>query len=744
MKELLVPVGSLESLRVAVHSGADAVYLGGVKFGARAFAHNLTNEEMVDAIKFCHLYGVKIYVTVNTMIYEDELDEVFDYVKFLHENGVDAIIMQDLGLIARTRKELPNLDIHVSTQMHNTNEDGIKLLEELGVTRVVLARELSLSDIREINTTLEKEVFIHGAICVSYSGQCLFSSKLMGRSGNRGTCAQICRLPFRLMCNDEFLDTEGSYLLSPKELNTANDFKDIMDSDIISLKIEGRMKSPEYVGCVTRLYRDLMDKYYRGDDVIPDKKLVDDLTIIFNRQYTNGFLFNATNHKLMNIKSSNHLGVNLGSVIKVDDKRVFIKLDRDIHQGDGIRFNEINEGMIVNYLYDKSDKLINHANKGDVVALDNKFNVKMGTVNKTYDVLIAKYYSDIPLKKIPVRMKFVAVQDQSMSLTISDGRHEYTVMGGMPEVAKSAPMTKERVYEQLGKLGSTPFMIEDMVITLDDNLFINIKDLNELRRSVTDELIKKMESNTRDFVVNDAISINKMKYDENIKLNVLVRTENQLKSAIDCNVDRIYVTSYRLYNKYKDLNNIYYRSLRNGVKLDAERVLATELGAIKRHNNCISDYYLNVANHETINLLSNYTDVVTLSSELDDIMLASIMKSCNNKANVEVVVHTNYELMITKYCPLNLLVNKEKICKVCLDSNKYYLVDRNDKKYRVLTDYETHLTHIMHYETTDMLDDVTYLINLGVNNLRIELLDEDYEQTKMLINAYKNRITSSF
>ena len=197
-KELLAPAGSFDTLKQAIHNGCDAVYLGGKKFGARKFASNFDEEEMVMAIEYCHLYGVKIYVTVNTLIYEDEIEEVLEYIKFLHMNHVDAVIMQDIGLITRVRERFPELEIHASTQLHTHNQKQVELLENLGVKRVVVAREMSIDEINKLDTKLEIEAFIHGALCVCYSGQCLFSSLLLNRSGNRGECAGICRLPFSL------------------------------------------------------------------------------------------------------------------------------------------------------------------------------------------------------------------------------------------------------------------------------------------------------------------------------------------------------------------------------------------------------------------------------------------------------------------------------------------------------------------------------------------------------------------
>ena len=482
MKELLIPVGSMDSLIVALKSGADAVYLGGKRFGARAYASNFDEEEMVRAIKLCHLYGVKIYVTVNTLIYESEMKDALSYLRFLHENGVDAVIIQDIGLISVARKYLPNLEIHASTQVHNTNQDGIKLLEDLGVSRVVFARELSVNQINNINTKMEKEAFIHGALCICYSGECLFSSMIMGRSGNRGECAQMCRLPFKLLRNDTVLETNGDYLLSTKELNSSYDFKSILDSDILSLKVEGRMKSPEYVGCVTSLYRDLLDKYYRGEELIPNKDIYNDLKVIFNREYTKGFINNASDLDVMNFKSSNHLGVHLGKVVDVDKKYIYVKLDQDLNQGDGIRFNRINEGMIANFIMDRRTNLINKGEKNQVVLFDNKFRVKVGdTVNKTQDVLVIDKYRNIDYKKILIDVDFKVLEDSKLYIKVSDGVNVVEKTYSEAQIAKSAPMTKERIEEQLSKLGGTPFKINNINIDLPDNLFIVIKDLNELK-----------------------------------------------------------------------------------------------------------------------------------------------------------------------------------------------------------------------------------------------------------------------
>ena len=229
--ELLAPAGNMENLKAAVMAGCDAVYLGGMNFGARAFSKNFSNDEIVEAIKYCHLYGVKVYVTINTLIYESEVDLFMEYVDFLHKNNVDAVLIQDLGMMDLVRKTYPNLEVHSSTQMHIHNLDGTLLMEKLGVKRVVLARETSVDEIRHIkeNSNIEIEVFVHGALCISYSGECLMSSLIGGRSGNRGTCAGSCRLKYDVIDKSGKRLNDGEYPLSTKELNTLEYVGELID-----------------------------------------------------------------------------------------------------------------------------------------------------------------------------------------------------------------------------------------------------------------------------------------------------------------------------------------------------------------------------------------------------------------------------------------------------------------------------------------------------------------------------------
>lgn len=731
MKELLVPVGSMESLKIAIFSGADAVYLGGKRFGARAFATNFDNTEMINAINFCHLYGVKIYVTVNTLIHESEMDEAIEYVKFLAINGVDAVIVQDLGLISLIHEILPDLDIHVSTQAHTTNDSTLKFFERMGVTRVVVAREVSIDEIDKMNTSLEIEAFIHGALCISYSGECLFSSVLMNRSGNRGECAQICRLPFKLKCDSDVVKTDGDYLLSTKELNTSSNFKRIMESNINSLKIEGRMKSPEYVGCVTKLYRDLMDKYYNHEELVVNEEYLNDLNVIFNREYTKGFLFSSNNKELMNIKTSNHLGVNIGRVIDVDKKYITIEINSNIHQGDGIRFMSSKEGMIVNYLFDERELLINEHDRGIVKVL-NRCNVKKGElVNKTLDVLVVDKYKRVEPKRIKIEGKFIGHVGESMSLILTDGINEVRMNGCEVDKSINAPLTKETIISKIDKLNDTAYYLDNLEIDIDDDIFVRVSEINELRRKCIDALnniriknniIEDKKPNIKDFNVRN----------QGIHFNILVRNEEQLKYLVERNVS-IIVPDKKLYSKYKDCSNVYYRTNRVRDSYEAERVSVSELGALFNNRNSYSEYYLNIANHYTINALGEYLKVPELSIELSDEEIYKIADYYSKKANLEVFIYGRIELMLLKYCPLNLLVNKDSICHVCSNGHRYYLVDRNNYEYPIVHDKLEHVTHILDNKTTDKLDNINDYIAHGINYFRIELLDETEEEIRNLL-----------
>lgn len=332
--ELLAPAGSWEALEAAVNAGANAVYMGGKAFGARAYASNFDREEMAKAVYFAHMHRVRLYITVNTLVDDSELEELADYLLFLNNVGVDGIIVQDMGVIRLACRLVPQLPLHASTQMTLTNSSGVDFAAEAGMERSVLARELSLKEIQAAcSRGSEIETFIHGALCVCYSGQCLMSSLIGGRSGNRGRCAQPCRLPYKLLNGkgEDMLAGKdaGQYLLSPKDMNTLAILPQMIETGVVSYKIEGRMKRPEYVAVVVDAYRRAMDSYLAGDYQVPPEDLAN-IEQIFNRDFTTAYLTNRPGKEMMSDRRPNNRGVLIGRVAKLDKQRnkASVKLDR--------------------------------------------------------------------------------------------------------------------------------------------------------------------------------------------------------------------------------------------------------------------------------------------------------------------------------------------------------------------------------------------------------------------------------
>lgn len=725
MKELLSPAGNMECLKAAVQNGADAVYLGGKLFGARAFAGNFTKKELEEAVNYCHLYGVRVYVTVNTIIFQNEVNDFLSYTNFLYQIGVDALIMQDIGMISLVRKNFSDFEIHASTQMHNHNNENIKLLKKLNIKRLVLDRELSLKEIEKLDNTLEKEVFIHGALCNSYSGCCLFSSLNGGRSGNRGECVQSCRMPFKLIKNNKYIKTDSKYLLSTKELNTTSRIEDLVNSSITSFKIEGRMKSPSYVGFVTRIYRRLIDNVLNKNNTLLTEEDIDTLKILFNRKFTNGYLFNDN---VMNISSSNHQGLEIGKVLEVNSKKIKIKLTKDLYQGDGIRFKTNNIGMIANMIYNEKDLLINKASSGSIVYLDNKINLKgKDIVVKTSSTYLEKQILNSNVKKIPVNIK-ATQNNNKLEITYIDEKNNSIKETVEVQESINRPTSKEEIKEKLTKLGSTPFVANNINIDIKDNIFVNMKSLNEVRRLLIDNLIKirtKVERKKVD--INTEINYVEEK-DYQFEISVLARSKEQVKAALDKRINRIYVDN-NLYEEFKTYNNIYLRLPRvnTNYNFDASNILVTELGGISKYNdkkhNMVTDYYLNIVNNHSIKyLLDNNAYRITLSPELDYNSLGDYFKD-----KIELIIYGRLELMITKACPIKEL----ELCQ-CNPNDKYYLEDIHENKYPIV--HNNCLTHIMHYKNIDYLDNIEYYKNIGIRSFRLELFDENYNQVVELIN----------
>lgn len=725
--ELLIPVGNYECLLSAIHNGADAVYLGGKRFGARAYSNNFTEEELTSAIKLCHLYNVKIYVTVNTIIFNEEIENVTSYLEFLYNKHVDAVIMQDIGLINLTRRLFPKLEIHVSTQAHNHNFPGIDYFHQLGCTRVVFDRESSLEEINAITVPIEKEVFIHGALCVCYSGNCLFSALNGYRSANRGMCVGSCRLPYKLEINS-VIKKEG-YLLSTKDLNITKEIAKIIEANIDSLKIEGRMKGPEYVAVLTKTYRRLIDSYCENSFQPVTSEELNAISQVYNRDFTTGYLFNASN--IINGQTSNHQGLKIGKIISGNNQKITIELSATLHQGDAIRIAGTEIGMYVNTLYDKKDLLVSEVKKGETCAVANKERLLIKDyigkpILKTIDSELNKKLLAYPEKKIPLNITFEAHINEPAVLTISDNQHTVTCTGPVIESAKSRGVSAEKITEQLSKLGNTPFTVSQINIESDDNIFINFKDINEMRRNATTKLIELREGtplSPKPFTVPKPITSSTTG-----QISILVRTQEQLEIALRNNIPTIYVSEESLYQKYHDHKNVYLRLNRvrkSEENYQNERLLCTELGSTIKYaktNQVIGDYYLNISNDYSIASLQNRDiKTITLSVELDKEKLCRIQ----NKAPCEIIVYGHLECMIIK----NNIFN--------LTNEKAYLIDTNNNKYPLLADND--FTHIIHKEPINHIKDIPYL--QGFKSYRLELLDENAAKTQTLINELTKYLT---
>lgn len=714
--ELLSPAGNMEALKAAIHNGADAVYISGKKFGARKFAQNFDFKELIEAINYAHLYDVKVYVTVNTIIYESEVEECLNYLNFLYERGVDAVIMQDMGMISLTIKNIPGLEIHVSTQANTCNDEALQLYKSMGIKRVVLARELSLDDINNLQTKIDKEIFIHGALCVCYSGCCLLSSFEGGRSGNRGECAGPCRLPYQLIKKKNQIK-DWSYLLSTKELNTSKQITRILDSNVQSLKIEGRMKSPEYVGFVTKMYRELIDNHYT-------KNSENDLKKLFNREFTEGYLFNQKNEELMNPKTPNHVGIAVGKVLDVN-KKIKIKLTDELSQNDGIRFAESHKGMIINRLYNAQGLLINKAKKNEIVFVDNKINLKtLDHVRKTTDYQLINQLKNYQMKKIPVTFEVRAFIDEPLTITIDDGKRKIKQNGNLISQARTMATTNENIYNQLSKLGNTPFICENIYINGDKNIFISLRELNEIRRKLIENL------------TNERIKINRQKNkieltyapqitDSKITLSALVSNEKQLQAIID-KVDNIYVDDYQLYKKYRS-NKIFFKLNRTAKKLGnlhGENLLLSELGGVYKYskdNYCYSDYTLNVVNGYTTDFLAAHNiKKVTISPETS---IEQIRELVSHNNNIEVIIYGTIELMV---------INQQMVG----NDDQYFLRNKRNELFPIIN--KNNQTYIMLPRKINLFDQISTLKDMGIRNFRIDFFDEDPEEILSILNKIKD------
>lgn len=487
--EILAPAGSYESMVAAIESGADAVYIGGSKFGARAFANNLTEDILLEAIDYVHLKNKKIYLTINTLFKEEELkQEFYDYLLPYYQQGIDAVIVQDMGVLEFIRTNFKDLPIHASTQMTISSAKGAQLLKEKGVTRVVTPRELSLNEIKEIKETVDVEIesFVHGALCYCYSGQCLLSSFIGGRSGNRGRCAQPCRLPYELYSgNKKISNDQQSHLLSPKDLCSIHLLPEMIAAGIDSLKIEGRMKKPEYVATVVGIYRKYLDSYWNNMDK-PFKVSEKDekaLLELYNRGgFTSGYYKAHNGPDMMSLERSNHQGILVGKIGKIEGNTLVFTCLEDIHKQDVLE-------VIISK--DLSIELTSplDAKKGSKVTLNGKNmrNLKPSqpiyrTKNKFLIETLSQERTTLQ-KKGKLKGKVILHKDNPAAIEIEYLGKKAVYLSGMVSQAMNQPLSPSKVMDQIKKTGTTPYEFHELDIEMDEDAFVPVQVLKDLRRN---------------------------------------------------------------------------------------------------------------------------------------------------------------------------------------------------------------------------------------------------------------------
>ena len=685
--ELLAPVGSMEHLKIAINAGASSVYLSGKNYGARKFAENFTLNEIAEAVKLAHIHNVRVYITVNTLIKESELESVLNYLNELHAIGVDAVLIQDLGLIELINKYIPKLKIHASTQLTCENQRKLDYLESKNVKRVVLPREMRKEEIKNLKTNMELEIFAHGALCYSYSGQCLMSSFKGGRSGNRGTCAQPCRQLYKL-------HNKKDYYLSPKDLCLYDELKEISELNIKCIKIEGRMRSKEYLAVVISEYRKALNKLKSNKT-----SKSENLNLVFNRGFTKGLFANSYQRSIR----PGHLGLKIGKVIKVKNSQIAIKINDNIstipQKGDGLLFikksddygMEISQNPIVTTLNHfnknrlKQIKDLNRQNKVLIIkkVRQNKkinFNLENSDVYLTKRNSLAKLVKEIENKKSSfVKSRLILTFSLKNKYPQLKGRltlanHKEVTSEVIGSVKFETPLkrnvTAETIKKQLSKLDNYPFHITQINMNYDGSLFIPIKEINKIRRELLNRLeveIHKLYKNKKEKINyihrqikrNDKITLSyytnnlddlefidgvKRVYLEippNNSINFMI---NFLKKALELT----YTKDYELIWKWPDIaHDDLIKSL------SKVKGILNKMGyPLKIMSNDFEGEYgpysMNISNTESINSLKDYK-LITISPELRKNDYEDIIKNCEDNTKIELLVQGSIELIKTRY-----------------------------------------------------------------------------------------------
>lgn len=761
--ELLVPAGSMEHLKIAINAGASSVYLSGKNYGARKFAQNFTLDEIHEAVKLAHLHNVRVYVTVNTLIKESELESVLNYLNELYAIGVDAVLVQDLGLIELINRHLPKLKIHASTQLTCENQRKLDYLESKNVKRVVLPREMRKEEIENLKTNMELEIFAHGALCYSYSGQCLMSSFKGGRSGNRGTCAQPCRQKYRL-------NNKEDYYLSPRDLCLYDELKEISEMNIRCIKIEGRMRSKQYLAIVISEYRKALNKLKSNKT-----SKTENLKLVFNRGFTKG-QFKSTYERSIR---PGHLGLKIGKVIETKKSQIAIKLNDDLKtipdKGDGLLFIKKDNDYGMEISQNPIVTTLNHFNKNkikqvkDLTRKNKVLIIKKVRQNKKNNFKLEN--SDVYLtKRNSLTRKAKEIENSGSSfvkskliltfslknkypkvkgrLTLANHREvTYEVIGTAKfETPLKRNVTGETIEKQLSKLDNYPFEITQINMNYDGSLFIPIKEINKIRR----ELFEGLESEIHKLYENKKEKINlrqiEMKRSDEISLSYYTNNLDDLKEIAD--VKRVYL-EIPPNDSINFMVNFLKQSIETAFNKDYELIwkwpdiahdnlvksLTKVKGILNKLNYPIKimsndfkgeygPYSMNIANTESINSLKDYK-IITISPELRKRDYEDIIKNCEDNSKIEILVQGPLELMKTRYG------FKENIKNASL----------NDE-YPIRPSLSCEELIIFNNEDLSLIDEIGYLKSIGYVNFSIDGRYKNKDYIKM-IDLYNDALNGN-
>ena len=750
MVELLSPVGDFDCLKAAVQNGANAVYFGGQLFNARYSAKNFDKDGIREAVNYAKSRNVKINFTLNILLKNNEFDDAIDVVKYIYELGVDAVIVDDLGFAKYIIDNFPGMEVHGSTQMTIHNLDGAIALKNLGYSRVVLARESTLSDIDYIcrNANIDIEAFIHGALCISYSGQCLFSSAIGGRSGNRGRCAQPCRMYYNMLetsDNVSYKNIGKGFLISPRDLCGLDFIPDLIKAGVKSFKLEGRMKTPEYVATVTRIYRKYIDLALSDNEYVVDKNDLHDLMLAFNRGgFSKGCLGGDDNHDYVFEEKPSNQGLYIGNISKIDKKNglISLKTNEPLDIGDTFLVQQEDHKYTISEIL-KNGSHVKSAAIGDLVTIGRvKGKLELGDkVFKINSAIISKEIKEFNSHehvKIPLVANFKALIGKPIELEVASLDEPGNTYFGLsasasseiqPIEAISNPISKERLIEQLNKTTDTNFEFKQINIEMDDNIYIpKISSINALRRDALNALYQKGINNfTR-------VLPSKLPSTELVHQHVFpsIRTYSVLLNSIDTsmdysslkNVDRVYIPlKFFIKKEFKsklleisqftdcyidiptivrdNFRNVFYNNFDEKVnKFNIKGLVISNLSGIEfmmkyvGKLDIVSKYTLNIYNNHTIDELKKVrVNRVTISPELDTDTLIDL---CNNSSlPTEFLVYGKLPVMHIQYCPLGKSNKCYPTCSMkCKTSNRYYLEDRLGYKFEFVPDNMQTITKI--------------------------------------------------